>query len=108
MFPLPYVPESAAVNRDAGSVITNGDHQGFRKECAAAARPIQQFEAFISGPWRKIGSIHFLVHHIDKCLCVVPMKATDRVTLILVREDRLDQGGEFMRSERTSDQTLID
>ena len=47
----------------------------------------------------------YLVYHIDEGLYVVPNKATDRVTLILTREDRLNQGGEFVRSESASDQT---
>ena len=46
-----------------------------------------------------------LVHHIDKGLHVVPKEAANCVTLILTRENHLNQGGEFMRSERASDQT---
>jgi len=46
-----------------------------------------------------------LIHHIDEGLHIIPKEATDRVTLILTREDHFDQGGEFVRSERASDQT---
>jgi hypothetical protein len=49
----------------------------------------------------------YLVYHIDKGLCVVP-EAMDRVTSILTRDDRLDQGGEFIQGERASDQTSTD
>jgi hypothetical protein len=45
-----------------------------------------------------------LVHHIGECLCVVTNEAMDRVTRIVTREEGLDQGGEFVRSERTLDQ----
>jgi len=47
-----------------------------------------------------------LVYHIDKGLCVVPEEATDHVTPILAQEYCLDQGGEFVQSERASDQTF--
>jgi len=46
-----------------------------------------------------------LVYHVDKGLCVVPKEGTDRVTLVLTREDRLDQGGEFVQGKCASDQT---
>jgi len=46
-----------------------------------------------------------LVYRVDESLCVVPKEATDCVTFIFTREDRLDQGGEFMRIEHASDQT---
>jgi len=46
-----------------------------------------------------------LVHHIDEGLHVVPKEAADCVTLVLTREDYFNQGGEFVRSERASDQT---
>ena len=46
-----------------------------------------------------------LIYHIDKDLCVIRKEATNRITLILTREDRLNQGGEFVRSERASNQT---
>jgi hypothetical protein len=46
-----------------------------------------------------------LVYHIGKRLCVVTNEATDRVIRIVTREKGLDQGGEFVRSERTFDQT---
>jgi len=46
-----------------------------------------------------------LVYHINKGLRVVPEEVAGGFTLILVQEDRLDQGGEFKRSERPSDQT---
>ena len=46
-----------------------------------------------------------LIYHIDKCLCVVPKEAADRVSLILTREYHIDQGGEFVQSESGSDQT---
>ena len=49
---------------------------------------------------RKCGTC--LIYHIDEGLCLVPEEAADRVTFVL---GRLDQGGEFMRSECTSDQT---
>ena len=48
----------------------------------------------------------YLVYNIDKGLCVVAREATDCVTLILTGEDRLDQGGELMWSERAPDQTF--
>jgi hypothetical protein len=37
-----------------------------------------------------------LVYHIDEGLCVVPEEATDRVILILARDDRLNEGGKFI------------
>jgi len=46
-----------------------------------------------------------LIYHINKGLCVVPEEATDRVTLILAREDHFDQRGDFMQSECGPDQT---
>ena len=46
-----------------------------------------------------------LVYHINKGLCVVPVEGTDCVTRTITRENGLDQRGELMRSERTSDQT---
>jgi len=46
-----------------------------------------------------------LIHHIDKGLHIVPKKATDRVALILTREDQVDQGGEFIQCKSASDQT---
>jgi hypothetical protein len=46
-----------------------------------------------------------LVYHIGKCLCVVPNETTDRVARIVTREEDLNQGREFVRSERTFDQT---
>ena len=82
MPPLPHIPEPAPVKCDAGSVVANGDFQSPREECVAATRPVQRFETFLSGPWRKIGPIQRFVHHIDKGLCIVPKKATDRVTLV--------------------------
>ena len=45
------------------------------------------------------------INHVDKGLRVIPQEATDRVALILTGEDDFDQGGEFMQSERASDQT---
>jgi hypothetical protein len=45
----------------------------------------------------------YFIYHINKGLRVILKEAADRVTLILAREERLDQGGEFMRSERTPD-----
>ena len=47
----------------------------------------------------------YLVYHIDEGLCVSLKKATDCVACIVTRENGPNQGGEFMRSERTSDQT---
>jgi len=49
--------------------------------------------------------ITYLVHHIDEGLRVVPKEGMDCVTPILTREDRLDQGREFLHSESASDQT---
>lgn len=46
-----------------------------------------------------------LVYYIDEGLCIVPKEAVDRVTPILTREDRLDQGREFRQNKRASDQT---
>ena len=71
----------------------------------AAARPVQRFETFLSSPRRKTGHVQCFVYDIDKGLCIIPNEAMDRVTLILTGEDRFDQGGEFMQSERASDQT---
>jgi hypothetical protein len=71
----------------------------------AATCPVQRFETFLSGPRRKIGPIQRFVYHIDKGLCIVRKKATYCVTLIFVREDCLDQGGEFVQSEPAPDQT---
>jgi hypothetical protein len=48
----------------------------------------------------------YLVYHIDEGLCVFLKEATDCVARIVTRENGLDQGGEFVRSERTSDQTF--
>ena len=45
-----------------------------------------------------------LVYCVNKHLCVVHMEATDHFILIFTREDRLDQGREFLDSERASDQ----
>ena len=50
---------------------------------------------------RKCGTC--LIYHIDEGLCLVPEEAADRVTFVLAREGCLDQGGEFMWSERASD-----
>jgi len=47
----------------------------------------------------------YLIHHIDKGLHIFPKEATDRVTLILTREDHLDQVGEFIQCECAPDQT---
>ena len=47
-----------------------------------------------------------LVYNINKGLCIVPNEATDRVTCIVVRKHRLDQGGELMGGKRASDQTF--
>ena len=105
MFPLPHVRKPAPEQRGAGAVIGNGDLQSSREECVTAACPVQRFETLLSGPWRKIGSVQCFIYHIDKGLCVVPKEVVDRVTLVFTREDRLDQGGKFMRSERASDQT---
>ena len=70
----------------------------------AATRPVQRFETFLPCPWQKIGPIKRLVDHIDKGLCIIPKEGTDRVTLVLTREDRLDKGGEFVQSKCASDQ----
>jgi len=48
----------------------------------------------------------YLVYHVDKGLGVVPKEATDCIARILTQEELLDQGREFMRSKRASDQTL--
>jgi len=48
----------------------------------------------------------YLVHHIDKDLCIIPAEATDYVTLILARENHLNQGWEFIQGEQASDQTF--
>ena len=47
----------------------------------------------------------YLVQHINEGLCVVPTEGSDGVTRILAREDRFDQGGEFVWSVGASDQT---
>jgi hypothetical protein len=47
-----------------------------------------------------------LVYNVDERLCVIPKEARDRVARIVTRENGLDQGGEFLRSERASDQTF--
>ena len=44
------------------------------------------------------------MHNINKDLRIVPREATDRVTLILTREDCFDQGGEFTQNGCASDQ----
>ena len=44
-----------------------------------------------------------LVYNVDERLCVIPK---DRVPRIATRENGLDQGGEFLWSERASDQTF--
>ena len=49
----------------------------------------------------------YLIYDINKCLCIVPKEITNRVTCILIRENRLDQGREFMRNKRASDQAYI-
>ena len=46
-----------------------------------------------------------LVYHIGKCLCVVPKETTDRVARTVTREGGLNQGREFVQSERTFDRT---
>ena len=46
-----------------------------------------------------------LVHDIDKGLRVVSKEGIDRVSIVLTREDRLNQGGEFMQIECAFDQT---
>jgi len=48
-----------------------------------------------------------LVYHINEGLCVTSRKATDLFTIVVTREDRLDQGREFMRGELASDQKSI-
>ena len=47
----------------------------------------------------------YLVYYIDEGLCLFLKETTDCVAHVVTREDGLDQEGEFMRSERTSDQT---
>ena len=46
-----------------------------------------------------------LVYHIDEGLRIVPREATDGITLIFTRKNRINQGGEFIRGELASDQT---
>jgi len=46
-----------------------------------------------------------LVYHINEGLRVISREATDIFTIIFTREDRLDQGGEFMRGKLAFDQT---
>ena len=46
-----------------------------------------------------------LVYHINEGLCIVSRKTTDHFILIMTREDRVDQGREFMQDELASDQT---
>ena len=45
-----------------------------------------------------------LIHHVDERLRVVLNEAADCIARILTREDLLNQGGEFIRSKRTSNQ----
>lgn len=46
------------------------------------------------------------VYHVDQDLCVVPSKeGPDCVILVLTGEDRLYQGGEFVRNKLASNQT---
>ena len=47
-----------------------------------------------------------LVYHIDKSLGVVPTEAVDHVTLILTREDRLDQRRKQTWGKHSLDRTL--
>ena len=53
---------------------------------------------------RGTGLIYYI--DIDKGLRVGSEEAMDHVTLILAGEDRFDQGGEFLHSERSSDQAF--
>jgi hypothetical protein len=46
-----------------------------------------------------------LVYNINKGLCIVPDEATDRVTRVVVRKNRLEQGGKLTGGKRASDQT---
>ena len=59
-----------------------------------------------SAPQKRRDVDAHLVHHIDKGLSVVPTEVTDRVYLLLVREDCLNQGDNFVRKEGTTDQAF--
>jgi len=50
--------------------------------------------------------VTYLVHNVDKGLCVIPKERMDRVTFILSREDGLNQRGEFTQSEAAPNQTF--
>ena len=127
MFPLPHICESSPVRCGAGSVIADGNFQGSRKKCETTAHAVQRFETLLSNPRWKLGHIQGLVdmmchmsalisrfttiecrtrlvYNINKCLCIVPNEATNRITRIVVRKNRLDQGGEFMGGKRALDQ----
>jgi hypothetical protein len=47
-----------------------------------------------------------LIHHVTECLGVIPTEATDRITFVLTRKDRLNQRRKLVRSKRALDQTL--
>ena len=130
MFPLPHVREPTSIQCGAHSVVANGDLQGFRKKCVAPTRPVQGFETFRSDLRREVELVQclliefidinfdhpdfakkrrfgmYFVYHVDKGLGIVPLEEIDRVGPILVREDRLNQGGKFVRDECASDQTF--
>ena len=53
VFPLPHVRVPAPIQCDPGSIVANGDLHRFRKKRVEAARPVQQLEALLFGPWRK-------------------------------------------------------
>ena len=50
----------------------------------------------------------YLIYYVDKGLGIVTVEATDRVTFIRTREDRLNHRRKVIRSEQALDQTLAD
>ena len=46
----------------------------------------------------------YLIYCIDKRLSIIPRELSDDFNLIMVREDRADQGDTLMRNESVGDQ----
>lgn len=59
----------------------------------------------VDGFWTLNGYRTCLIYDIDKGLCVVHKEATDRVTVIFTQGNLIDQSGEFIGGECTSNQT---
>ena len=52
------------------------------------------------------GAGNYLVHHIDECLGVVPIKVLNHLNFVAVRENVCDQGDLLVRSERKFNRAL--